>query len=141
MASVQKSDRLKELLIEERQKSRQLVANYKKTRAAKKQTKQLLMEMMPKFVAIKFLKDPDTNISGFGSHTKISLVIGYISFCKAELVKAAAWMRFWHSVDCCFLPNNNVLKIFVRFLLCAGFFVSRKHEFCVYLILRLPGVS
>ncbi len=62
MASVQKSDSMKELLKEEREKSRQLARNLKETSLARKKARDLLMEMMPKAVASELLNNPNADL-------------------------------------------------------------------------------
>jgi hypothetical protein len=63
MASVQKSDSMKELLKEEREKSRQLARNLKECGVLKKRSRELLAELMPKQLANDFLKNSKGDFS------------------------------------------------------------------------------
>ena len=62
MAMVQKSDKMKELLLGERDRSRTLAQNLKQTNDAKKQSVKLLMEMMPRSVAVRFVNNPNADL-------------------------------------------------------------------------------
>ena len=53
MAMVQKSDKMKELLLEERDRSRTLARNMKETNDMKRRSITLLMDTMPKSIAMR----------------------------------------------------------------------------------------